>query len=164
MSYDRNALVTDRTKADVETWKAFRDKGAANMTQDEVIRWNAGLKGAYSYKDLNRVGEALGYARDILAETGYISPTAFTAKNDWKIAEIPTETDIAFYLDCVKKVREAFSFSVYPETPPAPVYGGALDYIEANDIERIIFDIDTLIEKMLAARFYSGDLFCGEVM
>ena len=38
----------------------------------------------------------------------------------------------------------------------------ALDYVKANNIERILQDLDTLITNMEQAWFFSGDLYAGE--
>ena len=58
--------VTDRTSADVERWRALRNKGWANMTDDERQEWMgvivptpAASKGMYTYRDLNRVETAV---------------------------------------------------------------------------------------------------------
>jgi len=38
-----------------------------------------------------------------------------------------------------------------------------LTYIQANNIEKILEDVNTLTTNMIAAWYYSGDLYCGEV-
>ena len=156
------SLITDRTAYDFSHWKRLRDKGYAAMTEDERAEWDAGtLKGAYNVYDLNRVGSALNYMRDRLAEASYISPYAFTAKTNWVRSDMPNATDLTYYLDCVSQIREAFS--VYVATPPTPQDRGALSWQEANDIEKILFDVDELLKNMLAARFHCGDVFSGEI-
>lgn len=156
------SLVTDRSAYDFAYWKRLRDKGYAAMTETERADWNAGtLKGAYNVSDLNRVGAALNYMRDRLADASYISPYAFTAKMDWTAADMPSATDLTYYLNCVSQIREAFS--VYAATPPTPTDRGALSWQEANDIEKILVDVYTLLTNMIAARFHCGDIYSGEV-
>jgi hypothetical protein len=156
------SLVTDRTEYDFLHWQLLRDKGYAAMTEAERTEWNAGtLKGAYNVSDLNRVGAALNYMRDRLAEASYISPYAFTAKTNWARTDMPNSADLTYYLNCVSQIREAFS--VYATTPPTPRDRGALSWQEANDIEKIFIDVEKLLNNMLAARFHCGDVFSGEI-
>lgn len=163
MSIDFTTLVTDRTSADVKRWEYLRDKGFLNMTDAERAEWLAGnMKGAYNKGDLNRVGEALNYLRDRLIDANYITyQTNFTAKTNWTVASIPTAADLTHYLQCVANIRDAMA--QFENTPPAPTDKGALTYTEANNIEQILIDVETLINNMLAARYYCGDVFAGEI-
>lgn len=163
MSFDFTTLITDRTQADYERWKYLRDKGFANMTDSERAEWLADdLKGAYHKSDLNRVGEALNHLRDRLAITGYITyETNFTARTTWTVSSIPTSDDLRNYLRYVSNIREALS--QFDTTPPAPTYTGTLSIDEANNIEKILIDIEILIENMLAFRIYSGEVMAGEI-
>lgn len=156
-----NTLVTDRTAADLARWLELRNKGYANMTEAERAEWGAGMKGAYNASDLNRVGEAMNYIRDRLADASYISRIVFTAKTDWTETDIPTAKDITEYLRYVSIIREALA--QFATTPTTPTYTGGLDYQEANNIEKILVDVDQLITNTLASCYYCGELFCGEV-
>ncbi len=163
MAFDFTTLITDRTAADYQHWEYLRNKGFLNMTEAEQAEWLAGnMKGTYNKGDLNRVGEALNYLRDRLTEAGYITyQTNFTAKTNWTIASIPTAEDLTHYLKCVSVIREAMA--QFETTPPTPTDTGALDIEEANNIEKILYDVETLINNMLAARFYCNDVFAGEI-
>lgn len=163
MAFDFTTLVTDRTEADYKQWEHLRDKGFLNMTDTERAEWLAGnMKGSYNKGDLNRVGEALNYLRDRLTAAGYITyQTNFTAKTNWTVASIPTADDLTYYLKCVSNVREAMT--QFANTPPAPTDTGALSIEEANNIEKILIDVETLINNMRDARFYCGDVFAGEI-
>lgn len=163
MSVDFTTLVTDRTAADVQRWKSLRDKGFANMTATEQAEWKAGnMKGAYNTGDLNRVGEILNYLHDRLVDANYITyQTTFTARTNWAATSIPTADDLTHYLWCVSVIREAMA--QFETTPPAPEDTGALNYTEANNIEKILLDVETLINNMLAARHFCGDVYAGEL-
>lgn len=163
MSIDFTTLVTDRTSADVRRWEYLRNKGFANMTEAERAEWLAGnMKGSYNKGDLNRVGEALNYLRDRLLSASYITyQTNFTAKTNWTVTSIPTAADLTHYLQCVANIRDAMA--QFENTPPAPPDKRALTYTEANNIEQILIDVETLINNMLAARYYCGDVFAGEI-
>lgn len=163
MAFDFTTLITDRTAEDFKRWEYLRNKGFADMTAAEQSEWLAGnMKGAYHNKDLNRVGEALNYLRDRLNDAGYIThQTDFTAKTNWSVLSVPTAADLTYYLKCVSSIREAIT--LFANTPPAPIDTGALNIEEANNIEKILIDVETLINNMLAARFYCGDIYAGEI-
>lgn len=154
------ALITDRTAADVARWLALRNKGYANMTEEEKAEWDAGdMKGAYNPQtDMNRVGEALNYIRDGLVAAHY--HCALISKTDWTAEDIPTAADLLAYLENVACIRE--TLAQLPTTPPVPEYSGGLNYQEANDIEQILLDVDLLLNNMLAARVYCGEIYSGE--
>lgn len=153
-------LITDRTTADVSRWRELRDKGWANMTDAERAEWLTPMRGAYNAADLNRVGAALNYVRDKLTEYGYLCENAFDARVDWGTSEIPTQEDLTKYLGYVSTVRRAFAR--FPTTPAAPVTG-RLNYRDANDIEQIVLDVGALLNNMVSAWYFSGDLYCGEL-
>ena len=154
-------LVTDRAGSDVLRWFELRNKGYENMTAEERAEWDAGnMKGAYNVSDLNRVGSALNYIRDRLADTGYMHPAAYTAKMNWTAAGIPTASDLSTLLSHVRTARGAFA--VMSSTPRVPENVGGLSYIDANNIEKILVDLDRLITNMLAARPFCGELYSGE--
>ncbi len=163
MSFDFSTLITDRTRADFNRWEYLRNKGFLNMTDAERAEWLAGdMKGAYNKGDLNRVGEALNYLHERLLNAGYITyQNTFTAKTNWTVASIPTADDLTHYLKCVSNIREAMA--QFANTPPTPADTGALNIEEANNIEKILIDVETLINNMLASRFYCGDIYAGEL-
>lgn len=163
MSFDFATLITDRTAADFQRWESLRNKGFENMTETERAEWLSGnLKGSYHSSDLNRVGEALNYLRDRLTEAGYMKyQTTFTARTNWNITSIPTAADLSYYIRAVHNVREAMA--QFENTPPTPTDTGALNIDEANNIEKILIDIETLINNMMSARLYFGDVYSGEI-
>ena len=164
MAFNFKDLVTDRSAEDVRHWERLRNKGFANMTEEERKEWQGRkMKGAYNSGDLNRVGEGLNYLHDKLKEAGYITyQNTFTAKTNWNVTSMPTADDLTHYLKCVSNVREAMA--QFKSTPYAPQNSrGALNFVEANAIEKILLDVETLINNMLAARHYSGDVFAGEI-
>lgn len=161
MSIEQFGLITDRAAADVSRWRELRDKGWQNMTEAERNEWLSPMKGAYNAADLNRVGAALNYVRDRLAEYGYLYENAFTARVDWREEEIPTQADLTKYLSYVSVIRAAFAR--LPTTPLVPTNAARLSYRAANDIEQILIDVDMLLTNMVSAWYFSGELYCGEL-
>lgn len=139
-----DTLVTDRTEADASRYSELRDKGWAEMTTAEKAEWVAGMKGAYNASDLNRVASAMAYLSQRFASAGYSVPVS--SPTDWANGDIPTKGDMDTYLDDLRRIRAALA--VMDTTPSAP---GSMDYLtwaKANDIEKILADVDDLLTKI----------------
>ena len=152
-------LITDRTQADVDYVRQLSAIGWANMSASQRVDWQSNLKGAYNASDLNRVGSAVNYVANRLGEQGYsveVSP-----KTTWQESDIPTEADMEAYRSDVKTIRSVMT--VPSSTPPVPEDMAGLTYIEANNIEQILLDVDALVTEMINAYFYSDEISCGEV-
>lgn len=79
MEVFREYLITDRTKADVERVRYLSGlwgpaPGQWRGTAGERAEWEAGLKGAYNARDLNRVTLAASYLLTKLSAMGYAVP------------------------------------------------------------------------------------------
>ena len=159
MSFDITTLITDRTEPDVAYVKALSEKGLDGMSDAEKAEWGGEMKGAYNASDLNRVGLAVDYLTSRLRSCGISVATA--PKTDWSVNDAPTISQMRKYLADVEALRSAIA--VLPTTPEVPTDMDGLTYTEANDIEKILIDIDRLITNMTFAWFYSGDIYSGEV-
>lgn len=131
-------LVTDRTRADVT---------AGNE------------KGSYNASDLNRVGAAMNYVADRLTEQGY-SPV-ISPRTDWLETDWLTPAAAQVYLSDLAELRR--QFAMMQTTPDVPDDMEQLTYTEANNIEKILEDIDLLLTYAAKAWFFSDDVFSGEV-
>ena len=154
-----DTLVTDRTEADASRYSELRDKGWAAMTTAERAEWVAGMKGAYNASDLNRVASAMSYLSQRFASAGYSVPVS--SPTDWANGDIPRKDDLDTYLDDLRRIRAALA--VMDTTPSAP---GSMDYLtwaKANDIEKILVDVDDALGRLLLSTFYSGEIYSGEV-
>ena len=132
------SLITDRTRADVE-----------NKTN----------KGFYNASDLNRVGAAVQYVAERFAAQGYT--VAVRPKTDWLASDIPTASELKTYRQNIATLRALLA--VMPTTPEAPDSMAGLTYTEANSIERILLDLDTLLTNAALAWYQSGEIYAGEV-
>lgn len=159
MSFDITLLITNRAKEDVDRVKELVSKGYDAMSDAEKAEWNGEMKGAYNASDLNRVGLAVDYLTRRLRSYGISAATA--PKTDWTVDDAPTISQMRQYLADVEALRSAIA--VLQTTPVVPSDMEGLTYTEANDIEKILTDIDRLITNMTAAWFYSGDIYSGEV-
>lgn len=132
-------LVTDRTAADVR---------------------NNTPKGSYRASDLNRVGTAMVHIADRLRAAGYV--VAVDPKLDWTDEDWVDPEAAAHYLGDVAELKQ--QFKLLSTTPALPSDLEAFSYGEANNIEKILEDIDQLLSNILAGQMWcSGDLYSGEV-
>lgn len=151
-------LITDRTYEDVNYAQTLHAKGLSGMTAEELTEWMNGLKGWYDYRDLNRVGEAMNYLCDRLKTV--VGDINISPRTDWILSEMPTHNSVSEYLNNIRTLRN--SIIVTKDMPEVPS-GVALNYEEANDIEKILELLDILIDKIEQAYLYSGEIYAGEV-
>nr|DAL52020.1 MAG TPA_asm: hypothetical protein [Caudoviricetes sp.] len=135
--FDFSTLITDRTLEDV----AARNE-----------------KGSYNATDLNRVGAAVKYIAERFSGYGYA--VSVSPKADWSESDTPTASQMETYRGNIASLRAVIA--VMAATPETPETMRALNYVKANNIERILQDLDTLITNMEQAWFFSGDLYAGE--
>lgn len=157
-----DTLITDRVQADVIRAKYLASLWTATGftgTAVELAEWESNLKGAYNAADMNRVGAAVAYVAGRLTAAGY--SVAVAAKQDWQDGDTPTVEARTAYMADITVLRGVLA--VMPVTPPVPADMLRLTYQEANAIEQILKDLDFLITNMIAAVFYSGELYSGEV-
>lgn len=115
-------------------------------------------KGYHNYTDLNRIEEWCEYIANLLTSYGYA--VRITVKKDWTMLDDRTELHTTRILNNVKAIRDAFT--TMSTTPATPTSINPIDYIKANDIEKILADINQLIINMESAWKYSGDIISGE--
>jgi len=126
--------ITDRTKADV-----------INQT----------AKGSYDYTDLNRVGTNIAYIAGLLNTYGYA--VAVSPKTDWTISDIPTPTQMAQYVADLTAIKNRFY-----GTTSLPSAMDNLTFTDANNIELLLAEIETYINRMIAGFRQCGTFKCGQ--
>lgn len=133
-----DSLITDRTQADVD---------AGNE------------KGTYNAADMRRVASAVNYVA--LRLLNYGVSVNLSSKTDWSDSDTPTASQLEDYLGIIADLRAALIPMI--TTPSVPPSMEGFTYKEANDLEQILKDTNTLVVNMLISWFYSNDLFAGEV-
>lgn len=153
-------LITDRTTADVTRWRQLHDKGWAAMSQGERNEWLGFMKGRYNREDMNRVENAVKSLLSVLHELGYCHST-LTVKTDWDRWDCPTRADMIRYLGNVAELRNCIPLPA--GTPAAPTVSNKFDHNRANDVEKILVNIDKVTTAIPQAWYCAGDLISGEV-
>ncbi len=112
-------------------------------------------KGYYNYTDLNRVEVWCEYLANLL--TSYSYPVSIVIKKDWTISDLPNGNDmerIRGNIDAIKTV-----FHAYTDIPENLNY---MTIEKANAIEKILYEIYSLIRNMGNEFRYSNTFCSGE--
>ena len=154
-------LITNRTVVDVarvlELETLFKNGMATDEQKREYLDVNH--KGAYNYRDMNRVEEAVNFVATELRDYGYLD--TIPEQREWSVESIPTASDWDSYFGNVAAIRNAVT--VWEDTPDAPRSVIGFDVDKANALEQILVDVDDVLAHIKAAWFFSGDLYSGEV-
>lgn len=152
-------LIYDRTSGDVARVEALRKK-VKNHTAStaEMSEWLSSLKGAYNYTDLNRVGDAINYLAELLNDYGYYNN--IIAKTTWETGDKPNSEEMDKYLNDLTQLKDSFYF--FQSSPQIPEDMVSLTYEEANNIEKLIYDIDFILKNMEQNFIRSGVANVGQ--
>ena len=127
-------LIFDRTQSDLE---------------------NGTSKGYYNYTDLNRIEEWCEYLANLL--TSYSYPVSITVKKNWAMSDLPNVNDMERIRSNVNAIKTVFhAYTNIPEN---------LEYMtieKANDIEKILSELDFLTKNMISSFRYSNTFNSGE--
>lgn len=184
-------LITDRTAVDVMQAEYINSKRWTSLSDLDQTAYEAGLKGAYKFSDLNRVETAVAEISNAMvalaaeldeqaAESGVdwdrnklpYDPADFelTTKTDWTAADMMSWSQRERYIGNVTKIRDALC----PELP-LPLSLDGLTWTAANEIEAALIAADArlseLREELLGdieaeaaqLKFHSGEIYSGEV-
>lgn len=124
-----------------------------DRTKEDVLAQNE--KGFYNASDLNRVEIAVEYIAKLLSEAGY--PVTVETKTNWSKTDYPTENEMQRFLYNIQLLQNRF-FASLTAMPASMKW---ISHAEANNIERILLDLDEMRRKMIEAYRYCGTLDCG---
>lgn len=130
------ALIFDRIQADL-----------VNKTE----------KGYHNYTDVNRIEKWCGYIANLLTSYGY--PVHIVTKTNWVMIDERKASEMERIRSNVSKIKQAYC--TYSLTPAVPDTLNRIDIEKANAIEKVLFDIDELMNKMVAEFRKSGTFNCG---
>ena len=145
--------VFDRSRADVDRVIELNKKYLnGTITDAEKAEWMSGLKGAINYTDLNRIESNCGIVAEHIA--------IVVQTKTWKRNDIPRVSDFLRIRNNVEKIRASYAaLSTTPTTPIQPIN----TFQKWNDIEKILYDIDTVYHRTMDAFVYCGeDVYSGE--
>lgn len=162
-------LVYDRTEDDVTSSAAIRSAyqtpGGYNwsgLTDTERAQLE---RGTLTYNTLNRAESAVKLLAAALTSAGYpveVTPVLKGSKSEdreWQEGDIVRRAQWATYLDNVQRLRDAYY--TLAETGELPKPEDKLGYVGANTIEKVLADIDLLIDCMKSSYRRCGTFRAG---
>ena len=189
-------LIFDRTAADVERVNELKRKivsyaGIASLTPEELAEYMGGMKGAYNYTDLNRVGQAVAYLAPLVAalpgeidayriskgvlmtesiDIGYTAAdVVVNPKTDWAVTDTPTLTQMMSYIEDVHVLEDCLHPFLPPDNPYPPMHAQGLDWVGANAIEKTLYNCYWIIPVVRSQMFERIDslalsyIYSGEI-
>lgn len=142
--------ITDRTQSDVDRVNELHDKAnVGTWTEEEKIEWAAGMKGALSYMDYNRIESGVS---ELAATLG--APVSI--KTNWTVEGYMTTSDASRWLSNVSNIRAKCSGP--GGLPNTPTSMDKLAYKTMNEIEEILAKIERIANDHL---LYCDEPICG---
>lgn len=142
--------ITDRTQSDVDRVNELHDKAnVGTWTEEEQIEWVAGMKGALSYMDYNRIESGVSELATTLG-------ASVSIKTNWTEEGYMTASDASRWLSNVSNIRAKCSGP--GDLPNAPTSMDKLTYQTMNAIEEILAEIERIANDHL---LYCDEPICG---
>ena len=149
-------MITDRTLNDVTEAKKIRASKIQKfieLTDEETAIVEKGL---ITLNTLNRIEIKQAEVDSMLYRMGYTGGEI--VNKYWSNATYFNEYDLQRIVDNVATLRK--KFFVVADTPRNPK--SRFDYIEFNNIEKILVDIETMIDDMKSYYRECDTFYCGE--
>lgn len=149
-------MIHNRTSEDVSLSKTYREKlqNGETLSESQIATLE---RGTMTINTLNRIEEKQTELKGLLNDMGYWN-TNITNKS-WDYSDIFSKTEFQRIINNLNTLRNAFFvFSYTPETPPVSFH-----YEDINSLEKILFDIDVMINDVKSRYRECGTFYCGEV-
>ena len=151
-------MIFDRTQNDVDTAILLRDTKVKNfeeLTESEIATLE---KGTLTINTLNRIESKQEELKNLFNDMGYWN-TPITNKV-WGENDIFNVDEFQRILDNTNVLRNAFF--VYKDTPNTPPI--SFHYNDINALEKILYDLDVMINDVKSRYKRCGTFRCGELI
>ena len=151
-------MIFDRTQNDVDTAILLRDtkvKKFEELTESEIATLE---KGTLTINTLNRIESKQEELKNLFNNMGYWN-TPITNKV-WGENDIFNVDEFQRILDNTNVLRQAFF--VYKNTPNTPPV--SYHYNDINSLEKILNDLDVMINDVKSRYKRCGTFRCGELI
>ena len=149
-------MIFDRTQNDVDTAILLintKVKNFETLKESEIATLE---KGTITYNTLNRIENKQKLLKGLFEEIGYWN-IPITNKV-WGETDIFNVVEFQRILDNTKVLREAFfTYKNTPNTPPISYH-----YNDINALEKILHDLDVMINDVKSHYRQCGAFECGE--
>lgn len=160
-------LIYDRAESDETASAAIRKSyqtlgNWSGLTDAERTQLE---RGTLTYNTLNRVEAAVKLLAAALTSAGYpveVTPVLKGSKaedREWQEGDVLYRPQWTTYIDNVQKLRDAYY--TLAETGELPAPGDKLKYTGANTIEKVLADIDLLLDGMKSIYRRAGTFTAG---
>ena len=149
-------MITNRTQYDVDTAIAIiknKVQKFQELTESDIATLE---KGTMTYNTLNRIEAKQEELKNLFNDMGYWN-TPITNKI-WGENDIFNVNDFQRILDNTNVLRQAFF--VYKDTPNTPPI--SYHYSDINALEKILFDLDVMINDVKSHYKECGTFESGE--
>lgn len=149
-------MVFDRTLDDVNKAENIRETKVKKFLplSDEDVGYLE--KGSITINTLNRIEQKQEELRGLFNAMGYWNTPIIN--KIWSYTDIFDETEFQRIVDNDRILRAAFFvYTGTPETPAASYY-----YENINALEKILFDLDAMINDVKSRYRQCGTFECGE--
>jgi hypothetical protein len=134
VTFDRTFLDVEKAKEILSKMKQFAD-----LTLQEIETLE---KGTITYNTLNRIEDKQRKVADALNELKYLDEKIIT--RNWTVDDIFDESDLQRIVNNTIVLRNSFTVIDKNQANPKAEYL----FTEINAIEKILSEIDTLIERL----------------
>ena len=150
-------MIFDRTQNDVDTAILLRDTKVKNfeeLTESEIATLE---KGTLTINTLNRIESKQEELKNLFNDIGYWNTPISTRQ--WAYADIFEGTQFDRILNNLEILIK--SFFIYKDTPNVPD-NNYRKYQTINDVEKIIYDLDVMINDVKSNYRECGTFESGE--
>ena len=77
----------------------------------------------------------------------------------WDVGQVPTQSQMQIYLGNVQALNSLLA--ALPSTPALPQSMALLNYVEANNIEQVLIDLDGALQRLAQCAVACGPATCG---
>lgn len=152
-------MIFERTQEDVDEAKKIRDEKVKNfktLSEDEI---NTLERGFFTINTLNRIEQKQHELYTNLLEYGY--DTSCINKTDWANNDIVVLSVYTRLLNNLDNLKNGFTYLKDGAATPTSM----LDIESMNAVEKILYDIENLMNNMVNSWIYVCDeYYCGGVI
>lgn len=149
-------MIFDRTQNDVDTAIRLRNEKVQTfqeLTESEIATLE---KGMFTINTLNRIESKQEELKNLFNDMGYWNTP--TTNKMWSENDIFGVDDFGRIISNTNVLREAFF--VYKDTPSTPPV--SYHYKDINALEKILYDLDVMINDIKSHYRECGNFECGE--
>lgn len=150
-----------RTKADVDrVWylnNKIAEDGLPSLTPAEQAEWLSGMLGALNYFDLNRIEIDTAWLAKRLLNYGY-STGVEDIKTDWTMPDMTYTAELERVRVNIQRLIDGY----HAQAAQLPVDLQEPGWQDINTVERILYEMREMIQRMEQSYRYCGEITCGQ--